>query len=90
MVSHQNGGPYCQILFQKTWILYADSICQSKFYLEAVWTLSSIFFALALMPECISSPRSVMRTMGFGDGDRGTSWTKEYYYTMLVGYRVLD
>ena len=34
MISHQNGVSLCQILFQTTWILYADSIYQSKFYLE--------------------------------------------------------
>jgi hypothetical protein len=29
MTSHQDGGSLCQILFQTTWILYADSIYQS-------------------------------------------------------------
>ena len=34
LTSHQNGGSLCQILIQTTRILYADSIYQSKFYLE--------------------------------------------------------
>ena len=34
LTSHQNGGSLCQILFQTTRILYADSIYQSKCYLE--------------------------------------------------------
>ena len=34
MISHQNGGSLCQILIQTTRILYADSIYQSKYYLE--------------------------------------------------------
>ena len=34
LISHQNGGSLCQILFQTTRILYADSIYQSKCYLE--------------------------------------------------------
>ncbi len=48
MVSHQNGEPSCQILFRTTWILCADSIYQSKFYLEAAWTHPSILLALCL------------------------------------------
>jgi hypothetical protein len=34
LISHQDGGSFRQILFQTTWILYADSIYQSKCYLE--------------------------------------------------------
>jgi hypothetical protein len=34
LTSHQNGGSLCHKLFQTTRILYADSIYQSKYYLE--------------------------------------------------------
>ena len=53
LISHQDGGSFRQILFQTTWILYADSIYQSKYYLE----VSVDIFAdpSRLLPWCQST-----------------------------------
>jgi hypothetical protein len=77
VTSHRNGGSSCHILFQTTWILYADSIYQSKFYLEdSVDTFVDPSRPFALRPEHLSYPRSAIGTMGLGDGDCGTPWTR--------------
>ena len=90
MVSHQDGEPFCQIVFQSTWILYADSMYQSKYLPWSSVDTFVEFLAHALMPEHIFHPRTVMGTRGNDDGNGSRLWTKEYYYTMLMGYRVLD